>query len=448
MPTAQFRLGRQDGAPDVFIATPSGSGSPHGNYVMALADTFAELGKRDIAADYWLHCGDCHVDDARNFLVRQFMDSHAPVMVFIDDDVGWDAESFLKLISHKDADIVGGAYPLKQDTEDYPVRVIEAREMLQARPDGLLEVEGVPTGFMVIRRHVLEKMCERRKHMKFWQRGFPKEERRHQVIFERTLVDGNRWSGDLNFCREARLAGFKVFVDPEMPFTHEGKKRWRGHLGNWLRQQNGILNPKLDDALKQLALGDASLENFQKIRQENNNQYTAGSDMLKKCYEMAQATAGPILEVGSGLSTLAMGMAVQRTGQIIHTLEHELDWFRAMRNFIKLYSLRPVHLYHAPLKEHNGESLMWYEISEHLPAKFSLVVIDGPPRRFGREGVYKLLWDRIKDADWIIDDMDDPGQRAMVEKYAKEAGKKVWLSGPIGPMRAFAVCTTDQSASA
>lgn len=118
-----------------------------------------------------------------------------------------------------------------------------------------------------------------------------------------------------------------------------------------------------------------------------------------------------------------------------------MDWFRTMRNWIRLYSLRPVRLCYAPLQEHGSEDLMWYEIPPELPAKFSLAIIDGPPRRFGREGAYKLVGDRFAEAGWIVDDVDDPGQDALVRKYAESLGKKIEVIGKPTPYRQFAVVT-------
>ena len=440
MPVAQYRVGRKDGPPDFFLATTSGSGEQSGNYTMALADSFNLLGEKGITVDYWLHCKDCHVDDARNFMVRQFMMSQAPLLVFIDDDVGWDAENLVRLVTFKDADIVAGVYPLKQDKEDYPVRILDVAAPLQAREDGLLEVAGAPTGFMGIRRHVLEAMCNKRRFLEYQSNGFPDDEPKHPVVFERTVVAGARWSGDLNFCREARDLGFKVWVDPEMNFTHEGRKRWHGNLGRWLRNANGVMDHRLDEAFKRLAIGDASRETFVDIHHRADNPYAADPKMIEIAYQMAERANGPILEIGSGLTSIAMGMAVQRTGQVVHTLEHDVLWWRNIRNYLKLYALRGVHLYYAPMQEYRPD-LVWYEIPPELPEKPALVVIDGPPRAYGRNGVFELLLERIKDADWIVDDMDDAGQLALLKKYADPLGKKIEIHGK-KPWRQFAVVTS------
>jgi hypothetical protein len=411
---------------------------------MAMIDSAVWMEANGIKFDFWFHTEDCHVDDARNFLVTQFMNSGAKHMIFIDDDVGWDADCLAKLIAFQDADIVGGAYPLKQKTEDYPIR-IKPVGALQARSDGLLEVDGIPTGFMRIERKVIEALSEKRKHLFFLPKEAKPDAQKLQIIFERMMVEGRRWSGDLNFCREARLLGFKVWVDPEMNFTHQGQMRWEGNLGRYLRQKSGVLDPRLDMAMERLITGDSSPEVFNDIFKYNGNGFSAGPRMLSDIYARCKAAEGPILEVGSGISTIVAGLACQRNGQMVHALEHDLEWFRVVRNYINLWKVKGIALYYAPMKEYpeltaKGEHpLMWYD-TDGLPEKFDLAIIDGPPRRFGREGVYKLLPDRIKDCTWLVDDCDDAAQLALVKKYAGDRKVEVIGNGKAGH-RHYAIVT-------
>ena len=431
MPFSHYRRGRKDDAPaDVFIATPCNSGRPCCNYTMSMVDSAVYFEANGVKFDYWLHTEDCHVDDARNFLVAQFLKSGAKYLVFIDDDVGWETESLAKLLCYKNADIVGGAYPLKQRNEDYPVRVQGGP--LQARPDGLLEVDGVPTGFMRIDRKVIEALAEKRKHMTFLPKEAKEGDDKLQVIFERMMVEGRRWSGDLNFCREARLLGFKVWVDPEMTFTHQGQLRWEGNLGNYLRRTNGVIDSRLDAAMEKLIIGDSSPEVFNDIFKYYGQAYSVGPQMMSDIYHSCKEAKGPILEVGAGITTIIAGLACQRNGQMVHTLEHDLDWFRTVRNYIQIWKVKGVALYYAPLKEYpelaEGQNPpMWYGDIDELPEKFDVAIIDGPPRRYGREACYQLMADKIKDARWLVDDCDDPKQLGYVKKYAE--GRKVEVIG-------------------
>jgi hypothetical protein len=442
MPFASYRLGTkgEDAPPaDFFIATSCGSGRPCANYVMSMVDSADYLRENGVTFDYWLHAEDCHVDDARNFLVQQFMASDCKSMVFIDDDVGWDTEGLAKLLCYKDVDIVGGAYPLRQLTEDYPIRRLMDNPVMQARADGLLEVEGIPTGFMRIERHVIDAIAEKRKHLKFYAKEARQGDTQMQVIFERLIADGHRWSGDLNFCREARQLGFKVHVDPEINFTHMGNRKWEGNLGRFLRKKNGVLDPRLDGAVERLITGDNSIEVFKDIHKFYDEPYAMGPRSLKEVYDRCFAAKGPILECGSGITTIIAAIACLRNGQMVHSLEHDLDWFRHVRNYINLWKVKPAALYYAPLAEYPDPDndkmpMMWYGdgVLDDLPKEFDVVLIDGPPRRYRREGVYKLVGDRIKNAVWIVDDTEDPKELASLTKYVELYGKKMLDMPPVG----------------
>ena len=404
------------------------------------------LAKEGIEADYYLHCWDCHVDDGRNSLVRLFLDSEVETFIFIDDDVGWQAEDLLKLI-RADGDIVCGAYPLKQDLEDYPVRTLPGT--LQARDDGLLEIEGAPTGFMKIKREVLVKIAEKKKWTQFRARSTKPADSLHTIIFERSLVDGHRWSGDYNFCRECRGLGFKVFVDPEMFFTHEGSKQWSGHFGNYLRNAQGIMHPKRDDAFRRLLNGEASAEVFANMFAYSYNAYAAGPLMNAYMYDAVSKTSGDVLETGSGNTTIAMGIAALKSGATIHTLEHDMVWFRKTRDLLKKYQLKSVRLYYAPLQE-RPDGTCWYEIPDGLPDKFDLALCDGPPRMFGRSGFFDLIGDRVEDAEVVVDDMDDDKALEPVKEYAEETGREVEVVGDTNDIlsRRFAVVKRTAEAAA
>ncbi|MDP3940660.1 MAG: hypothetical protein Q8R92_21315, partial [Deltaproteobacteria bacterium] len=84
----------------VFIATPAYE-SVKAGYALSLAKTVEELTRRGIPRTINLLFGNCHVDDGRNELVRDFLDNtRCTDLVFIDADVMWEPEMFLRLIHH------------------------------------------------------------------------------------------------------------------------------------------------------------------------------------------------------------------------------------------------------------------------------------------------------------------------------------------------------------
>src|SRR6185295_13403707 len=57
-----------------------------------------------------------------------------------------------------------------------------------------------------------------------------------------------------------------------------------------------------------------------------NDGYAANIDYLEEVAKNAASTEGPILECGSGLTTLLLGLVAGRRGVPVHSLEHSQSW--------------------------------------------------------------------------------------------------------------------------
>jgi len=430
---------RFGGSPHVFIATISYTGRPCAAYVSSLASTMAALYQEGIAADYYMQTGNCHVDDARNGALRDFLQTACTHLVFIDDDVGWNAADFSKLCRY-DADIVAGVYPKRtpdDSGDEYPVH-FEPGVELQARPDGLLEVPAAPTGFMCIARHVIEKMVSLNAHRKYVgqhdKSGVP-----YTIVFERTYQDGHRWSGDYSFCRTWRAMGGTVFADPEMRFVHAGEKEWAGCLGDHLRERSGIYHPALIEGVAAIKEGRSSPETLAAMSLAwGNDKYAATLELLSAFTSLLGGNSGPVLETGSGLTTLLAGIMADRAGFPVITLEHDLTWFNKMRAALSAFGIHNVDLRYAPLQEYE-HGKFWYQIQDDLPASFSACLCDGPLLRFGRGSLYSILGDRLVSASIIMDDAFSEPSMLALKEWAASHGRAVHV---LGSARKFAVCPT------
>lgn len=195
----------------------------------------------DIGNVLLIHSGNCSVNDARNEIVSEFLQTDCTDLVFVDADVRFQASDLQKLLSY-DRDVVAGIYPKKTDNTEYPLQMFPGD--LWTEEDGVLEVMGVPTGFLRIRRNAVETLCKYVAHVR--QKGelaplMP-------IIFERTTINSYRMTGDFEFCRKWRSLDGKIFVDPEMYLAHAGKQEWEGSLGDHLRYRNGLSNENIDDS--------------------------------------------------------------------------------------------------------------------------------------------------------------------------------------------------------
>ena len=141
------------------------------------------------------------------------------------------------------------------------------------------------------------------------------------LIFERTIVDGRRVSSDYAFCDKWRKHG-AIYIDPELrSLSHVGQKTWTGCYGAYLRRANGLAIPQ---ALQAIHEGAAQLRHFEELVQEwGNPQWSVDHVFAAVLVDLAREATGPILECGSGLSTLILAAA---TDQPIHVLEHDALW--------------------------------------------------------------------------------------------------------------------------
>ena len=91
-----------DGAPSqgrkVFLATTS-YGDPDASYTFSISASREALHAAGFQTAYFLLQGNCHVDDARNSVVLNFLESDCTELVFLDADVDWEPKHLVQLLS-------------------------------------------------------------------------------------------------------------------------------------------------------------------------------------------------------------------------------------------------------------------------------------------------------------------------------------------------------------
>ena len=140
--------------------------------------------------------------------------------MFVDADIGWEPWHLLVLLN-RDVDVIGGLYPMKT----MPVKwVVNGFEGAEEGPDGLQEVSKTGTGFMLIKRHVFEKLARHPSVKEFKNDiGLPKELDPHmKTYFDTAVREGRYYSEDWTFCENWRDFGGKVYVDKRVLLKHTG----------------------------------------------------------------------------------------------------------------------------------------------------------------------------------------------------------------------------------
>ncbi len=162
------------------------------------------------------------ISRARNTLVAKFLNTPGSThLMFIDADIGWEPWHLLVMLN-ADKDVIGGLYPMKTMPVKWVVNGVEGGEVSE---DGnLQEVSKTGTGFMLIKRHVLEKLNRHPSVKPFANDiGLPAELNQYMKTYFDTAVRENRYySEDWTFCENWRDFGGKVWVDKRVLLKHTG----------------------------------------------------------------------------------------------------------------------------------------------------------------------------------------------------------------------------------
>lgn len=212
----------------------------HPHCVTSLLGLQEVLIKAGIDYDIQFIGGLCYVSQARALLVNVFLNGNGTDLFFIDSDIAFSPEAAIKLIMCSE-DIVGGTYLKKSgNNDDYAVLIKTTPEGYPVvGRNGLIEAEGLPTGFLKIKRHVFEKMQEAYPELKF------KHKEQEVYDFFNTGVENERWYGDdFAFCKRWKKIGGQMWLMPDLDLKHIGQKVYEGNYHRFLLSQ-----PKHGEAL-------------------------------------------------------------------------------------------------------------------------------------------------------------------------------------------------------
>jgi len=393
----------------IFLAVPTYGPLP-AEFVHSLWGAQLALGVAGIGATLEILTENCHVDDGRNLLVRDFLETDCTDLVFLDTDVLFAAENIVQLVI-SDADVVAGVYPLKQDPQEFPVRLLPGE--LRADDNGLVEVEGVPTGFLRIRRSVLEEL--EKDANKFLGRKESRERRSVPIIFERTFKGNLRIGGDYTFCEKWRETGGKIHVIPDMKFGHVGTRIWSGSVGAFWKREHGVYETDFEAAIEAVRAGTDTEEDHQALANHwGNIPWAAGWGLLGRWIDVARKADGDILEVGAGLTSVMA--AIANPDQKVYALEHDFLWAAKIQAYADKYGVENLEVVTCPLKDG------WYDMPQDFPVKFSAVLVDGPPRNLGNRNMFTVAGFDLDGATVIWDDIDQLTMQVLLDEFCTTNG--------------------------
>jgi hypothetical protein len=243
----------------VFVASPAYDGKVHADYAQCLAESAfmaAMMGVRFAASTLG---NGAFIELNRNILVKKFLqDKDFTHLFFIDADLKWPYHAFINVVK-ADRPIVAGVYRRRQEVEDYPaywlphpeIKGDNGEDTLWVEDNDWLQCSRVPTGFLCIRRDVVEKMVEPEILKEIsapgsvpgYRYGHPPIVNVHEQpplpwLFATGYDDDDRFVGeDFYFCDKYMYLYEKgVFKEPisvlaDVDFVHDGYKgNWAKHL--------------------------------------------------------------------------------------------------------------------------------------------------------------------------------------------------------------------------
>jgi hypothetical protein len=96
---------------------------------------------------------------------------------------------------------------------------------------GLLEVEGLGTGFLKISRRAIDAIWDASPMYEEKDQG-----KRRRWIFDVIVENGDIISEDILLCRKLKALGYTTWLDTGITCNHVGFKKYTGNFDNWLRK--------------------------------------------------------------------------------------------------------------------------------------------------------------------------------------------------------------------
>lgn len=250
----------------LMVATPMYGGLAYGSYTKSMLDLTALCCKYGIEMRTYFLFNESLIQRARTYCMDEFMRSDSTHMLFIDADIGFNAEDVLAMLALQDEEnpdcqysIVTGAYPkkmiswekvkaacdlghadedpraLQEFVGDYVFNLVENTKTFKLSEP--VEVAEAGTGFMMITKETVRAFEKANPHLLYTPdhaRTANFDGERQIYLYFHCEIDpqaGNRYlSEDYWFCKKVRDAGKKVWVLPWIRLNHTGTYCFGGSL--------------------------------------------------------------------------------------------------------------------------------------------------------------------------------------------------------------------------
>ena len=217
----------------------------------------------EIEMSILLRNGDALITRARANLVALFLDDPAAThLLFIDADIGFEPDQVIRLIACG-ADMCSGVYPIKRTdwtkvrkviesgrpnpgaaSLDYVLEVDDPQHIVMR--SGFIRVRYAGTGFLMIRRAAIERMCAHYKSLQFRREHSIKDplaDSPHRFALFECLIEPETsvyLSEDFSFCKRWTDIGGEIWADAESRLNHVGPAVFYGDVATQFAVQTSV----------------------------------------------------------------------------------------------------------------------------------------------------------------------------------------------------------------
>lgn len=198
----------------VHICTPAYNGMAHLGFAESMIGLGYDLCRKGITVTSTMCRNGAFIEMARNILVNGFLNkTTADYLMFIDSDLTFEPDAVSRLVM-AELPVCAGAYRQREEKIGYCIKI---HEPLETR-DGWLRADRIGTGFLCIRRDVLEYMVDQVDRGTFQKQEVPYLFKTHMGKTFKGEDFG--WCDDYNKISER--FGEPIWVWPDFNFDHAG----------------------------------------------------------------------------------------------------------------------------------------------------------------------------------------------------------------------------------
>jgi predicted O-methyltransferase YrrM len=236
---AEFRNGPVSAQPHVMLATPAYN--PPGLEFINIRDMVArDLQTNAIACTTLTSPGDSLVMRGRHTLMAEFLKSDCTHLLFWDVDIEPKDPSIVRQMLATGHDIIGGACPFRSEGGGVVCNIRQVdkdRGMVDTDDVQCVEVSEVGTGFLLMSRKAIVRMCEAYPDLMYFSdlpTGYGEP---MWSLFDTIIVDRRFLSEDYFFCKLWKDMGGTVHVYVPFEARHWGRKGFEASIAGALNMR-------------------------------------------------------------------------------------------------------------------------------------------------------------------------------------------------------------------